>query len=106
MNAPTKTQNGTQAGISSGQGRVFGIRLGDFGIFSSLLLSLALGFIAFFGSTFVAIFAILIYNSVGHHAVNLADSYKFVALPVGLGVLALSLVLFGSLWIRRKVAGR
>jgi TRAP-type C4-dicarboxylate transport system permease small subunit len=106
MNAPTKTQNGTQAGISPGHGKVFGIPLGDFGLFSSLLLSLALGFIGFFGATFVAIFAILIYNSVGHHAVNLADSYKYVALPVGLGVLTFSLVLFGSLWIRRKVAGR
>jgi hypothetical protein len=80
--------------------------MGDFGIFASLLLSLALGFMGFFASAFVAIFAILIYNSVGRHAVDFADSYKFVALPVGLVVLAVSLLLFGGLWIRRKVAGR
>jgi hypothetical protein len=92
--------------MSPGDGRIFGIPLGDFGIFSSLLLSLALGFISFFASAFVAIFAILIYNSAGHHAVDFADSYKFVALPVGLLVLFLSLVLFGTLWIRRKTSGR
>ncbi len=85
--------------------RLFGIRLGDFGLFASLLLSLALGFLGFFLSTFLAIFGILIYNSIGH-TVNFADSYRLVGLPVGLVVLALSLVLFGFLWIRRKTRGR
>jgi len=94
------------ANSSTNRGRVFGIPLGDFGIFSSLLLSFALGFMAFFGATFLAIFALLFYNQGGHHNVDFADTYKFVGLPAGLIVLALSLALFGSLWIRRKVSGR
>jgi hypothetical protein len=94
------------ANTSTGQGRVFGIPLGDFGIFSSLLLSFALGFAAFFAATFLAIVTLLFYNQGGHHNVDFADTYKFVGLPVGLIVLALSLTLFGSLWIRRKVSGR
>jgi hypothetical protein len=94
------------ANTSTSRGRVFGIPLGDFGIFSSLLLSFALGFMAFFGATFLAIFALLFYNQGGHHNVDFADTYKFVGLPVGLIALALSLALFGFLWIRRKVSGR
>ncbi len=85
--------------------RVFGIPLGDFGLFASLLLSLASGFLGFFVSTFVAIFGILIYNSNGHK-VDFADSYRLIGLPVGLVVLTVSLLLFGFLWIRRKTRGR
>jgi len=87
------------------QGKVFGIQLGGFGIFATLLLSFALGFIAFFASCFVAIFSILIYNSVGHHSVNFADSYRYIALPAGLVVLAVSLVFLLGLWLRRKLSG-
>lgn len=88
------------------RGRFFGIPLGDFGLFSSLLLSFSLGFASFFLATFLAIFTLLFYNEGGHHNVDFADTYKFVGLPVGLVVLAASLVFFGSLWIRRKVSGR
>jgi hypothetical protein len=87
-------------------GTIWGIPLGDFGLFASLLLSFSLGFAGFFGATFLAIVTLLFYNQGGHHNVDFADAYKFVGLPVGLGVLALSLVLFGFLWIRRKVAGK
>jgi hypothetical protein len=79
--------------------------VGDFGPFASLLLSLSLGFASFFLATFLSIFALLIYNEGGHHAVNYADAYRLVGLPVGLVVLVLSLFLFGFLWIRRKLAG-
>ena len=88
------------------RGRLFGIPLGDFGLFASLLLSFSLGFSTFFGATFLAIVTLLFYNQGGHHNVNYADTYKLVGLPAGLGVLALSLAFFGVLWIRRKVAGR
>jgi hypothetical protein len=87
-------------------GTFFGIPLGDFGIFSSLLLSFSLGFASFFLATFLAIFTLLFYNEGGHHNVDFANTYKFVGLPVGLVVLAASLIFFGSLWIRRKVSGR
>ena len=93
------------ANTSTKQARVFGIPLGDFGLFSSLLLSFSLGFASFFLATFLAIFALLFYNEGGHHSVDFADTYKFVGLPVGLAVLAVSLLFFGSLWIRRKISG-
>jgi ABC-type spermidine/putrescine transport system permease subunit II len=89
-----------------GSGKTFGVPLSDFGFFSSLLLSFSLGFGSFFLATFLAIVALLFYNEGGHHNVDFADTYKFVGLPVGLVVLVLSLVFFGSLWIRRKVWGR
>jgi hypothetical protein len=87
-------------------GRLFGVPLGDFGLFASFLLSFSLGFATFFLATFLSIFSLLIYNESGHHAVDYADTYKLVGLPAGLIVLALSLVFFGFLWIRRKLAGR
>lgn len=84
-------------------GRVFGIRLGDFGLFASLLLSFAMAFATFFAATFVSIFAILIYNTSGHHTVDFANAYKWIALPLALIVLAASLGVLGFFWIRRKV---
>jgi preprotein translocase subunit SecY len=94
------------ANMPPNRGKLFGIPLGDFGLFASLLMSFSLGFAAFFAATFVAIFTLLFYNQSGHHTVNYADSYKLVGLPVGLGVLLVSLIFFGFLWIRRKVSGR
>jgi hypothetical protein len=94
------------ANIEANRGRFFGIPLGDFGLFASLLLSFSLGFASFFLATFLAIFTLLFYNEGGHHNVDFADTYKFVGLPIGLVVLAVSLGFFGSLWIRRKISGR
>jgi hypothetical protein len=88
----------------SGQGRFFGVPLGDFGLFASLLLSFSLGFLAFFATCFVSIVGMLVYNTSGHH-VNFADSYRYIALPAGLIVLAASLVFFVGLWLRRKLSG-
>jgi len=87
-------------------GTVWGIPLGDFGLFASFLLAFSLGFAAFFGATFLAIVTLLFYNEGGHHNVDFADTYRFVGLPVGIVVLALGLAFFGFLWIRRKVSGR
>ena len=80
--------------------------IGDFGLFASLLISLASGFLAFFLTTFVGIVSILFYNTIGHHSVDFALSYKVFALPVGIAVLAVALVVLGFLWLRRKFAGR
>ena len=55
-----------------------------------------LGFASFFLATFLAIFTLLFYNEGGHHNVDFADTYKFVGLPVGLVVLSVSLLFFGS----------
>jgi hypothetical protein len=101
MNAMTESAN-----LQHNRATLFGIPLGGFGFFPSLLLSFSLGFVAFFGATFLAIFALLFYNEGGHHNVDFADTYRFVGLPAGLVVLAVSLIFFGSLWIRRKITGR
>ncbi len=85
---------------------LFGVPIGNFGLFASTLIAVALGFIAFFGTTFVSIFGLMLYNAVGRHQVTLADSYKYIALPVGIGVLAVSFVVLMGIWVRRKVTGR
>ena len=93
------------AATQANQGRFFGIQFGDFGLFATVLLSFSLGFLAFFATCFVAILSILFYNSAGHHNMNFADSYRYIALPVGLAVLAISLIVLLGLWLRRKLSG-
>jgi hypothetical protein len=85
--------------------RLLGIPLGDFGFFSAILLSLAAAFLSFFASLFCSIVALLFWNTLGHHAVNYADTYRDVAFPVGLVMLAFGLVFFTGTWLRRKLRG-
>jgi len=101
--------SGTTTGRPSGaggSGRVFGIPLGELGLFTSLLMAFAFGFLVFFATCFVAIFSLLFYNSVGHHTVDMANSYRYFAFPAGLAALGFALVVLLGLWVRRKVAGR
>jgi hypothetical protein len=84
-------------------GRVFGFPLEGFGLFTSLLLSFASAFFAFFASTALAIFSLLAWNLIGRHAVNYADSYLYVGFPAGILVLVVALPVFGTLWIRAKL---
>jgi hypothetical protein len=94
------------SGLSSNprSGRILGVPLGDLGLFSSLLMAFAFGFLVFFATCFFAIFSLLFYNEAGHHTVNMADSYRYVALPAGLIALALALVVLLGFWIRRKLS--
>ncbi len=89
------------AATQANHGRFLGIPFSNFGLFTSVVLSLAFGITVFFLTCFAAIFGILIYNGAGHH-VNFADSYRYFALPAGLAALALSLVVLIGLWLRRK----
>ena len=84
-------------------GTVFGFPLRGFGLFTSLLLSVAAAFFTFFASTCIAIFALLAWNLGGHHSVDFADSYRYVGLPAGLIVLIVVLRVFGTLWVRAKL---
>jgi hypothetical protein len=86
-----------------GSGYLFGIPFGDLGWFTSLVMSVALGFVAFFAATFCAIFAILIYNTAAHRAVDFALTYKRVGLPAGALVLVVALGYLGTLWVRRQL---
>jgi hypothetical protein len=84
-------------------GTVLGFPLRGFGLFTSLLLSVAAAFFTFFASTCIAIFSLLVWNQIGHHTVNYADTYLYVGLPAGVLVLAVALPLFGTLWVRAKL---
>lgn len=83
--------------------RLLGIPLGDFGLFSCVLLSVASGFFAFFGSCFLAIMGLLCYNTLTHQAINYADAYRYIAAPVGVVVMAFAFAFFTSVWLRRKL---
>jgi uncharacterized BrkB/YihY/UPF0761 family membrane protein len=98
------SQNGTTGSPRTfGAGYLFGVPLGDLGLFTSLLMSFALGFAAFFAATFCAIFGVLFYNTATHHAIDFALTYTRVGLPIGVLVLLIALAYLGTLWTRRKL---
>jgi hypothetical protein len=84
-------------------GKVLGFPLEGFGLFTSLLLSVASAFFTFFASTCIAIFSLLAWNVFCHHAVNYADSYLYVGFPAGVIVLIIALPVFGTLWVRARM---
>jgi hypothetical protein len=90
--------------MEAGGGTVFGFPLKGFGLFSGLLLAFASAFFAFFATTTIAIFVLLGWNLIGHHAVSYADSYRYVGLPAFLLVLIVALPTFAVLWIRSKLS--
>jgi hypothetical protein len=80
-----------------------GFPLEGFGFFTSLLLAFAAAFFTFFASTFLAIMSLLIWNGILGHNVNYADTYLYVGVPAGLGMLTVALPVFGTLWVRAKL---
>jgi len=95
---------GDARGTPRGGIRVRGVPIGDFGFFSSALIALALGFITFFGVTFLSIFGLMIYNHAGSHHVTLDTAYKFIALPAGIFMLIVSLAVLLGIWLQRKLS--
>jgi hypothetical protein len=83
--------------------RFLGFPLEGFGLFTSLLLAFAAAFFTFFATTCIAIFSLLAWNLIGHHALNYADSYLYVGFPAGVVVLVVALPVFGALWVRAKL---
>ncbi len=89
---------------SERQGGTFlGFPLAGFGLFTSLLLSFAAAFFTFFATTCVSIFALLLWNGIGKHTVDYADSYRDIGFPAGVIVLLVALPVFGTLWVRAKL---
>ena len=82
---------------------VLGFPLKGFGLFTSLLLSLATGFFTFFATTFLAIMSLLVWNQIGGHSVNYADTYLYVGFPAGVAALFVALIVFLTLWVRAKL---
>ncbi|MGH9590375.1 MAG: hypothetical protein ACRD25_08260 [Terracidiphilus sp.] len=93
----------SQQAIRPQGGRFFGFPLEGFGFFTSMLLAFAAAFFTFFASTFLAIMWLLVWNGILGHTVNYADSYLYVGLPAGLGMLILALPVFVTLWMRAKL---
>jgi hypothetical protein len=87
------------------RGYLFGVPVKDLGLFTSALMSGAIGFAAFFFATFLAIVTVLVLNA-GGQRIDYAATYKYVGLPVGLVVLVFASVYLGMLWIRRQITRR
>lgn len=96
----------SQQALRPQSGRFLGFPLEGFGFFTSMLLAFAAAFFAFFASTFFAIMWLLVWNGILGHGVNYADSYLYVGLPAGLGMLALALPVFCTLWVRARLKKR
>jgi hypothetical protein len=97
---------GSNGDVARGTLRVWGVPIGDFGLFASTLIAVALGFITFFGVTFLSIFGLMIYNRAGGHHVTLDTAYKFIALPAGIFMLIVSLAALLGIWLHRKLTSR
>jgi len=89
-----------------GSAAFLGFPLEGFGFLTSLLLALASGFFAFFLTTMLAIFSLLVWNQLLHHSVNYADSYLYVGFPAAVVVWIVALGVFGTLWIRAKITAK
>jgi len=94
---------GAARAAAARRGMLFGIPLGELGWFQSLLMGTATGFASFFLTCFLSIITILVLNTAGHKSIDFAVSYRDIAFPAGLTVLALAYGYLGFQWIRRKI---
>jgi hypothetical protein len=86
------------------RGKLFGIPVSDIGLFPCVFMGVAFGVICFFATCFVTILALLFYNKLGHHAIDLADAYRFVALPVGVVALLVGVMVMITVWMRGRMS--
>lgn len=85
---------------------IFKIPIGRLGLLSSLLMGGACGFIVFFVTFFLAIVGMMIYDAATKTSMlNLDISYRYIAAPVGLLAMAISLAYLLTVWVRRKMSG-
>jgi hypothetical protein len=85
---------------------IFKIPIGKLGLLSSVLMGGACGFIVFFVTFFLAIVGMMIYDTATRTSMlNLDISYRYIAAPVGLLAMAISLTYLLTVWIRRKMSG-
>jgi uncharacterized BrkB/YihY/UPF0761 family membrane protein len=85
--------------------RIFGIPADGFGLFATLLISVASGFIAFFGTTFLGILVGLVSMLAGHKFTDFDVTYKVYGLTAGILVFVFFFVYLMALWVRGKVRG-
>lgn len=105
----TNVQNiATEASLDPGKNEVtiFKIPIGRLGLLSSLLMGGACGFIVFFVTFFLSIVGMMIYDAATKTSMlNLDISYRYIAAPVGLLAMAISLTYLLTVWVRRKISG-
>jgi predicted lipid-binding transport protein (Tim44 family) len=95
------TMNTTNSAAAARPGTLFGVPVGELGWFASLLMGTAVGFAAFFGSTFIGIVSLLIYNTTGHHTVDYSFAYMRFGMPIGVLVLCVSYAFLATMWTKR-----
>jgi hypothetical protein len=83
--------------------KILGFPLEGFSLFQSLLLAFAAAFFTFFATTFIAILALLVWNTGAAHKIDFADAYLYAGFPAGVLVLLVALPYFGTLWVRAKL---
>lgn len=98
------------ADVSAGSGEkdvtIFKIPIGKLGLLSILLMGGACGFIVFFVTFFLAIVGVMIYDAAtGTSMLNLTICYRYIAAPVGIFAMALSLTYLLTVWAKRKLSG-
>ncbi len=81
--------------------RFLGAPVGDFSVLQTLLITVALGFAAFFAATFLAIMTLLFLTQALHRQADFAITYKWIGLPVGITVMLCTGVYLGALLVRR-----
>lgn len=85
---------------------IFKIPIGKLGLINSLLMGGACGFIVFFMTFFLAIVGVMIYDAATNTSMlNLDISYRYIAAPVGLVAMVISLTYLLTVWVRRKISG-
>jgi hypothetical protein len=85
---------------------IFRVPIGRLGLLSILLMGGACGFIVFFVTFFLAIVGMTIYDAATNTSMlNLDITYRYIAAPVGLLAMAISLAYLLTVWARRKMSG-
>jgi hypothetical protein len=86
--------------------RIFGVPIGKLGLLSRLAMGGACGFLAFFATFFFAIIGVMIYDTAtGTSLANLNIAYLYIAAPVGILAMLVSLTYLIGGWARRKFSG-
>ena len=86
------------------RGYVFGAPVKELGWITCLIAGLAVGFIFFFGVTFLGIVCVMVLNATGHTA-DYTASYRLGGLPAGLLAMVLSLGYLATFWVKRITRG-
>jgi hypothetical protein len=102
QNASTNFSSGV---AGRNESTVFGVPIGKLGLLSRLAMAGACGFLVFFVTFFFAIIGVAMYDmAAGKSLVNLNIAYLYIAAPVGILALLISLIYLVGGWARHKIS--